>query len=194
MRRIAAEIGAGTMSLYRYVPRKEDLLDLMVDQVSGEQDPPEPTGDVRADLREAARRHRALIHRHPWLVQALRTATSPGPNALRFMDRMLAILEGTALGPAEKFETIALITNSVRSFVEFELLQRLRVQRTGIGAEQQREAETAYMTSVMMSGDYPHLARVAAESAREGTSAQSRDDPDSQFERLLGRTLDGVMG
>src|SRR5437016_6689746 len=79
MRRVAAEIGAGTMSLYRYVPRKEDLVDLMIDQVSAEQLAPDPTGDVRADLVEAARRQRALIHRHPWLVQALRTTPSPGP-------------------------------------------------------------------------------------------------------------------
>src|SRR2546429_919999 len=52
MRRVAAEIGAGTMSLYRYVSRKDDLLDLMVDAALGEMDLPDaPSGDWRADLR-----------------------------------------------------------------------------------------------------------------------------------------------
>lgn len=196
MRRIAAEIGAGTMSLYRYVPRKEDLVDLMIDQVSGEQLAPDPTGDARADLFEAARRQRALIHRHPWLVQALRTSPSPGPNSLRFMDGMLAILEGTGLAPGEKFEAIALLTGGVRSFVEFELLQQLREQQTGISAEQYQQAETAYMTSVVLSGDYPHLARVAMESAASGAGAELQPviDSDALFERMLARTLDGVMG
>jgi len=196
MRRIAAEIGAGTMSLYRYVPRKEDLVDLMIDQVSGEQPAPDPTGDVRADLFEAARRQRALIHRHPWLVQALRTAPSPGPNSLRFMDGMLAILEGTDLGPSEKLEAIALLTGGVRSFVEFELLQQLREQQSGISAEQYQQAETAYMTSVVLSGEYPHLARVAMENATTGAGAELQPvvNPDALFERMLARTLDGVMG
>lgn len=38
MRRVAAELGCGTMSLYNYVPRKEDLHELMVDAVTGEYD------------------------------------------------------------------------------------------------------------------------------------------------------------
>ncbi|NUR05314.1 MAG: TetR/AcrR family transcriptional regulator, partial [Streptomyces sp.] len=36
MRHVAAELGCGTMSLYNYVPRKEDLYELMVDAISGE--------------------------------------------------------------------------------------------------------------------------------------------------------------
>lgn len=36
MRRVAAEVGAGAMSLYSYAPDKETLLDLMIDHVSGE--------------------------------------------------------------------------------------------------------------------------------------------------------------
>src|SRR5580698_5990988 len=36
MRRLAAEIGCGTMTLYRYVPTKDHLLDLMIDVTEGE--------------------------------------------------------------------------------------------------------------------------------------------------------------
>ena len=35
MARVAAELGFTTMSLYRYVPTKDDLLELMVDAASG---------------------------------------------------------------------------------------------------------------------------------------------------------------
>jgi len=44
MRHVAAELGCGTMSLYNYVPRKEDLYELMVDAVSGEHEEWEPSG------------------------------------------------------------------------------------------------------------------------------------------------------
>ncbi|GAB3844337.1 hypothetical protein GCM10029963_20830 [Micromonospora andamanensis] len=42
MSRVAGELGVATMSLYRYVPTKHDLLDLMVDTAFGP--PPPPRG------------------------------------------------------------------------------------------------------------------------------------------------------
>ncbi|MFD1048962.1 TetR/AcrR family transcriptional regulator, partial [Kibdelosporangium lantanae] len=47
MRRIAVSLNAGTMSLYRHVPGKDELLELMVDAVLGET-PPAEDGDWRA--------------------------------------------------------------------------------------------------------------------------------------------------
>ena len=69
MRRIARELNAGTMSLYWHVASKEELLDLMIDSVQGEQLTPEPSGDWRADLRALTRSARAALHRHPWMVK-----------------------------------------------------------------------------------------------------------------------------
>lgn len=66
MRRVAAQVGAGVMSLYSYAPDKETLLELMVDHVSGEltvTDP--PSGDWRTDLKTIAHLQRAHMLRHP---------------------------------------------------------------------------------------------------------------------------------
>jgi AcrR family transcriptional regulator len=71
MRRVAAELGCGTMSLYNYVPRKEDLYELMVDAVSGEHELWEPSGDWRADMVRAAHGTRGLMRRHPWLPRLM---------------------------------------------------------------------------------------------------------------------------
>lgn len=66
MRRVPAESGSGTMSLYNYVPRKEDLHELMVDAVSAEYDLSAPlTGDWRAGVLALARQSRDLMRRHP---------------------------------------------------------------------------------------------------------------------------------
>src|SRR5512138_1263088 len=59
IRRVAAAVGAGAMSLYSYVPDKETLLELMIDQVSGEVELAEPTGEPLADLVDYARSVRA---------------------------------------------------------------------------------------------------------------------------------------
>src|ERR1700685_3360633 len=50
MRRVAAELGTGAASLYRYLDTREDLLDLMTDATGAEYEPAPPTGDWLADL------------------------------------------------------------------------------------------------------------------------------------------------
>src|SRR3712207_2300609 len=68
MRRIAAKLDAGATSLYWYVSGKDDLYELMVDEVVGEIRVPEPSGDWQHDLRELARAIHAMLQRHRWMV------------------------------------------------------------------------------------------------------------------------------
>jgi AcrR family transcriptional regulator len=190
MRRIAAEVGSGTMSLYRYVPSKDDLLDLMIDRVASEYELPDaPSGDARADLLDLARQGRALLHRHPWMVPAMTTVPSLGPNLLRHTDHVLAILKTTGLAPAEKFEAVALLSGSVRSFVEFELAQRLQEQRTGVSAQQRNQAQMAYLATVVAEGRYPNLTEAALESTAAGADLQAGQNFDAMFERFIVRSL-----
>lgn len=66
MRRVAAQVGAGVMSLYSYAPDKDTLLELMVDHVSGELPSSAAlTGDWRTDLKTIAHLQRANMLRHP---------------------------------------------------------------------------------------------------------------------------------
>ena len=77
MRRIASELGVGTMSLYHHVGDKEELLALMSDAVSGELlVPGEILGDWRAALRAIAHRTREALLRHPWLIETTGRARS----------------------------------------------------------------------------------------------------------------------
>ncbi|MGN9846015.1 GntR family transcriptional regulator [Nonomuraea sp. H19] len=70
MRRIAAELGASAMSLYRHVDGKDELVHLMADAVYGDDPPPErlPRG-WRAQLELALRQQWRIHRRHPWLAQ-----------------------------------------------------------------------------------------------------------------------------
>ena len=81
------------MSLYNYVPRKEDLYELMVDAVSGEHELWEPTGDWRADMLAVAHQTRALMHRHPWLPRLMTPVYGFSPNALRYLEHSLDCLD-----------------------------------------------------------------------------------------------------
>ncbi|NGO14630.1 TetR/AcrR family transcriptional regulator [Streptomyces sp. HC44] len=185
MRRVAAEIGCGTMSLYNYVPRKEDLYELMVDLVSGEYElSGGPSGDWRADMLGMARQTRDIMRRHPWLVHVMSTVYSISPNALRYLDWCLACLDGLDAPPGTKLELIGMINGSVMTVVANEQAIAERTRSVPWSAEQEQAVRGAYMMSRVATGDYPHLAALFAQ------GVEPPDDPEGAFDRVLGRLLD----
>jgi AcrR family transcriptional regulator len=92
MRRLAAELGAGAMSLYHHVPNKVELLDGMIDIVFGEIELPATDVDWRTAMRQRARSTRAALDRHRWAVGLMESRLTPGPASLRLHDAVLGCL------------------------------------------------------------------------------------------------------
>ena len=116
MARLAAELGAGTMSLYRYVASKDELLTLMVDTGLG---PARVPAEVRAAGWRAAlawwaRSVREAYGRHPWSLKVPITAPPLGPNNVDWMEEALEAMTTTPLSEPEKLSTLLL---SAASFV-----------------------------------------------------------------------------
>jgi AcrR family transcriptional regulator len=84
MQRVAKELGYTTMSLYRHVDSKEDMLVLMLDS-SMEGDPPGPRedGDWRAGLEDWCRGVLEMYRAHPWSIFVSLSGPPRGPNRLR---------------------------------------------------------------------------------------------------------------
>src|SRR5580698_1911497 len=82
MRALAVELGVGAASLYRYVARKEELIDLMVDAVMGDDLQFEVRGDWRQDMRSIAHGLRAMTLRHPWMAILWAGPRNFGPNTV----------------------------------------------------------------------------------------------------------------
>lgn len=187
MRRVATAVGLGTMSLYRYVPAKEDLLELMLDAVSGEYELPwSPSGNWRAEMMDLARQGRAIMHRHPWVPQLVVGRPSYGPNVLRYLESCLSVLRGAGVERAAALEVVSLINAFVSSYAASELAEQQARHRTGRTAEQQRAVIEPYMRGVVESGEYPLFAQAIAESG-------APPDADAQFDRVLGRLVDGLV-
>ncbi|NBE52928.1 TetR/AcrR family transcriptional regulator [Streptomyces boluensis] len=185
MRRVAAEIGCGTMSLYNYVPRKEDLYELMVDAVSAGYDlSAPPSGDWRSDMRGIARQARGILHRHPWMTRVMSTSYGFSPNALRFLEHCLACLEPLDAPGGTKMELIAMINGTAMISVANELANAERSRSLPWTEEQEQAVRGAYMMSQVGSGAYPHLAALIAE-------GPPPPDADEAFERTVDRLLEG---
>ncbi|MFI8964193.1 TetR/AcrR family transcriptional regulator [Streptomyces sp. NPDC053493] len=182
MRRIAAELGCGTMSLYNYVPRKEDLYELMVDQASGEYALGGPSGDWRADMRAVAREARGILHRHPWVIRLMTTGYAYGPNALRFLEHCLECLAGLDLPGGTKMELIATVNGTVMTIVANELAVAERARSLPWSEEQEQAVRHAYLASRLASGAYPRLTALFAEAA-----------PPLDAEEVFTRTIDRVL-
>ncbi|QWF79434.1 TetR/AcrR family transcriptional regulator [Amycolatopsis sp. CA-230715] len=174
MRRVAAELGAGTMTLYYYVRTKDELIALMDDAIMGEVWIPadEFPAHWYDALTAVAERTWDVLMRHPWALQSLRNA-SMGPNAMRHFEQSLAALAGTRLAAAEKFALLAVVDDYVHGNVlrsaEFRAANAAPVDDEVIEAAI-RFAESQYAT-----GEFPHTQELFG-----------GKDPREVFPRLIG--------
>lgn len=92
MRRLAAALGAGAMSLYHYVANKDELLDALIDIVFEEIELPREDADWQSAMRDQAISARQALARHPWAIGLLDSRTSPGSATLRYREAVTACL------------------------------------------------------------------------------------------------------
>ncbi|MFC7383102.1 TetR/AcrR family transcriptional regulator [Sphaerisporangium rhizosphaerae] len=187
MRAIAVRLGAGTMSLYRHIPDKDDLLDLMVDEVYGMIELPERSaGDWRAALVLIATQTRAVLRSHPWFVAAASSRAPLGPNALRHLEYTLAALDGHGLRLPEMARMVGATTSYVTGFVLQELAGEEAKRRNGMTEEQWAATVQPYIEEVVAGGGYPTFSRLIEQEGEES-------DPDLDFAYGLDCLLDGFL-
>src|SRR5215831_14176033 len=178
MRRVAAELGTGAASLYRYIGSREDLLDLMADAVGQEYSFAPPSGDWRADVVAIGEQSRAIMRRHPWLAPLVTTRPVLGPNGLRLLEHFLDVLAPHPAGVATKLEAFAMVSGITALSVLHEL--------AGGSALQQRNV--AYLQTAVAGGGHPRLAQLLAHAAPEPAG------PEDRYGDILTRLLAGLLG
>jgi AcrR family transcriptional regulator len=193
MRRIARELNAGTMSLYWHVSSKEELLDLMIDTVQGEQQAPEPSGDWRADLRALTRNARAALHRHPWMVDFIGGRPPLGPKSLQNIERALASLDGLGLDKVTAMTIVMTVTTyatgaALREAQEVSGERYLEQQFAGVTDEERDAMLADFVTRIRATGRYPHMAALIG----SGVDPDSPETRDERFEFGLDCLLDGI--
>jgi AcrR family transcriptional regulator len=185
MRTLAAELGVGAASLYRYVARKDELIDLMVDAVMGNDLQFEIRGDWREDLRSYAQGLRAMMLRHPWMTVPSAGLRSLGPNTARLYEQVLSAIDGLGLGIDEMLVMGETLDAFVRGRVLEELSEQEAVRRSGLDQEQWMQTQLTYITSLRESGRYPLVARVF-------DAPLDPDRLEHGFDLGLERVLDGL--
>jgi AcrR family transcriptional regulator len=190
MRKVATVLGIGAASLYRYIESKDELYDLMVDHVQGEDGPPPPlTGDWRADLNAVAHQTRDVIHRHPWIASLAAGRPTFGPNSLAWTEHSLAAVDGLGLSIDEMLMAAEILQAFVRGFVIAELAEQQALQRAGLTMDQWMQIQGPYMMSMIERGEHPLLARVIV----DANTPHAEDRNDLVFAAGLQRILNGLV-
>jgi AcrR family transcriptional regulator len=191
MRRLAEQLGTGAATLYWHVGSKDGLLDLVLDQVIGEFKVPDPDpGHWQDQLKQVARDQRAGSLRHPWVVRVSIGRIPMGPNALRYSERILAILRAGGIPPHLAVQGYLLLIATVNGFT---------IDETGVDDnadpddsrlptdpdDLQQVADMArdYIAS-LPAALFPNMTTLAD----EFTAA----DPDERFELLIDIFVDGL--
>ncbi|MFG1764718.1 TetR/AcrR family transcriptional regulator [Micromonospora parva] len=121
MRAVAAALGTGAGSLYRYLSSRDDLLDLMTDRAVRDLRPyPRVEGDWMATMVLLGRRQLALFGAHPWLLDVFHRPSGMGPETLAWFDYCIEVLEPVRCPVAAKFEAIAMMTGVASLFARQE--------------------------------------------------------------------------
>jgi AcrR family transcriptional regulator len=183
MRRVAEALGAGTMSLYWYVRSKDELIELMRDQVAGEHTL-QPSGDWRSDLARFARDTRGIFLRHPWLASVAFGTPPLGPNSLRQDELTMAAMTGLGLDLESQGAISAAVYFFVIGFVLRELAQEQVQRRTGVTVEEWRASVAPYIEQQLATGRYPNL--------QQALTGAGEADNDATFEFILNFILDAM--
>ncbi len=142
MRRLAARLDAGTMSLYGYITTKEDVLDLALDAAIAEieLDAPDDVPWQTALIRQLAQ-SRQVMRRHPWIPALMGSRPLLGPNALARSERFYTALTKAGLDGPRLLAAVGALTYYVNGYVAVENVWRSRVGDPSDEVELRRRAQ-----------------------------------------------------
>jgi AcrR family transcriptional regulator len=190
IRKVAERIGIGVMSLYTYVPGREDLIGLMVDQVTGEIPHPPLKGELRDRLDTVARHLWNEYQGHPWLLSVDTSRPALGPHISDRYEWELSAVEGVGISDIDMDQVVTLIAGFVASAARTARDQEATAQSSGLSDAEWWEANAPVLEKVMDGSRYPIAGRVGSAA---GEAYQAASNPELAFEFGLARVLDGIM-
>lgn len=189
MSRIAGDLGFTTMSLYRYVTSKDDVLALMQDAVCDVPIPPdegEAATDWRQGLRVWAMASIHVIQAHPWFPDIPITGVPMMPNNLAVLDWGLREMRGLPLADPEKMSVALLLSSYARAIGVVE--RDIRRSQRADAPPQSGEVFAAALGELVTPERFPDLAPLVI----SGVYADDGDDGQDDFAFGLERILDGI--
>jgi AcrR family transcriptional regulator len=190
MRMLGEELGVSTMSLYRYVPGKPELLDLMLELAYAELPQELAQGDWPTRLGRVARDTWELHLRHPWMLEVSLYRASLGPYSIYKYERELSAVEGIGLSDLEMDLMVAAVSDCVRGAASRAVEARDAGQATGRSNDEWWALHSSFLQELVDPNVFPLAVRIGAKAGAEygGTT-----DPALAFEFGLECLIQGLQ-
>lgn len=190
MRRVAEALGVATMTLYTYVPSKDELLDLMLDDAYAKMPRTNTEGRPwRQRLTAVAEDNRALYNAHPWAATVSTLRPPLGPGLLGKYEHELSALEGLGLDDVTMDDALTYLLSFVQASARNTIDARAARQDSAMNDEQWWAANAPLLAPQLDEQTYPLAARVGTAA---GAAQGSAHDPDHAYQFGLQRVLDGL--
>lgn len=190
MRRVAERLGVGTMSLYTYVPGRDDLVALMLDATYGQIPRPAHTpGRWRDNLTRLARDNWDLCLAHPWMLDIPTGRPVLGPHEVAKYDYELGAVDGAGLTDVEMDSVLTLVLDHVRGAARAAVEKSRTAARTGMTDPEWWQAHAPLLAEHLDTDRFPLAVRVGSAA---GAAHDAASDPEHAFEFGLARILDGI--
>lgn len=160
MRRVAERLNTGPMSLYRYVPDKDALVSMMVDEVIGEpgaRGSDELPPHWRDALRLVAESIWDVCQTHPWYPEAIMVRPPLTPNGAAGLDLCLSIFDDYDLDIGTKMLFVGMIQYSVVGAALLTVGEGRTRDRMDLTEEEVMEQGAPFIKAMVESGRYPRV-------------------------------------
>ncbi|GAA1719874.1 TetR/AcrR family transcriptional regulator [Isoptericola hypogeus] len=184
MRKVAARLGVGAMSLYTYVPGRTELLDLMIDRVFAGLDLPRAGAPWRDGLTHYAREHWQLYLDHPWVLQTNMWRLPVTPHVLDAQEAGLRTIVDTGLSAAQVAEILNLVDAFVRGLARAAVAEATDGTASGSSTDEYWTSMSSFWVDHFDPERYPTMQRIWDQGGFDATT--------SPFDASIDRLLDAV--
>ncbi|MEQ3550628.1 TetR/AcrR family transcriptional regulator [Pseudonocardia nematodicida] len=186
MRKVAQHLGVGAMSLYTYVPGRDELFELMIDRAWADRALPDRDLPWRAQAGFHAHEAWRMYREHPWLISSNLWRMPLGPHVLDVQEDLYRVVALTGLDPATVVRSAGLIESHVFGAARAQITDTSVASRTGASRDDYYSARAGFWGSYYSEERFPTMLRLW------NAGGFDDDDPADDWEFGLGLILDGI--
>ncbi|ANY10094.1 TetR family transcriptional regulator [Pseudonocardia sp. HH130630-07] len=186
MRKVAQELGVGAMSLYTYVPGRDELFELMIDRAWGVRELPDRALGWRAQAEFHAHEAWRMYREHPWMISSNLWRMPLGPRVLDVQEDLYRVVSLTGLGARTVVHSAGLIESYVFGAARGVITDTSLSARTGESQDDYYAARAGFWGRFFTDERFPTMRTLWDAGGFE------EDNPAGDWEFGLGLVLDGI--
>lgn len=183
MRKLGQELGVEAMSLYYHVANKGEILEGMVDTITGEIGLTSDEGDWKSAMRTQILAARAAMKRHPWAPGVIESRKTMSLPIMRYMDAVGGIFRRSGFSVDLMHHAMHALGSRVLGFSQ-------ELYDDSQALDESPEVQAIVMQQMVE--EFPNISAIVAEiQHQKETIVGSGCDDDVEFRFALDILLDG---